>query len=181
MICFVVSFSFFLTSIPTKKVFACSCMAPPSVLEARDNSHAVFSGEVIDMEGSMSLLGGSSADPVTVTFNVHQAWKGVNSKEFVVYTAESEASCGFTFEKNNAYLVYANEHEGKYEVSLCSRTASLSTAADDVNMLGAGFVPTGNLKQNQDWYATPWPYLVGAIVLLAGVIYLFVKRNKRIS
>src|SRR5690606_22193376 len=56
-------------------------------------------------------------------------------------TNSSSAACGYTFEKNTSYLVYARESEGRLHVSLCSRTRPMAEAADDLVVLGAGATP----------------------------------------
>lgn len=180
---FLLVFGILAVMIPNMEAQACSCMAPPSVLEARDQSQAVFSGEVVKIEKDLNLLGdalgGDPMNPIKVTLKVHQAWKGVNSKEFMVSTADSEASCGFNFQEKSSYLVFATEYEGEYNVSYCGRTASLAAAADDVKALGAGYVPTDDGEDKQPWYVSYWPITVGVgLVLLASIFFLLFRKKQ---
>jgi hypothetical protein len=79
--------------------YACSCAPPPSVEEALQRQTAVFSGKVISISESNKFWG-SSADPVSVVFEVTGAWKGVTKSEVTVNTAMSSASCGYDFKMN---------------------------------------------------------------------------------
>jgi|GEM_PF-1872231 len=135
------SFSGLSAALPITKAYACSCAAPPSVHEAVQQSAAVFSGKVISIQEKQGLIF-SSADPVTVTLSVKRIWKGEPAQESRVLTALSEASCGYGFQPNKDYLVYAGQDdEGRLVTTLCSRTKPLSAAADDLAALGAGKAP----------------------------------------
>lgn len=126
--------------------YACSCVVPGTAKEELKESAAVFSGKVINIAAENKfMLFQSSADPIAVTFEVQEWWKGNVQKKVTVYTAKSSASCGFEFALNNKYLVYANEVDGTFKVSVCSRTALLSTAGDDLAELGKGEKPTKQL------------------------------------
>ena len=118
-------------------VFACSCVAPgpPDVEVAQ--SVAVFAGRVIQVEQPNGPLV-SSADPVRVTLQVATVWKGPVEPTVVVQTVRESASCGFPFAMGQDYLVYARGTETSLEVSLCSRTRSLTDAATDMRQLGPG-------------------------------------------
>lgn len=128
-----------MTAVQPACVFACSCIAPPPPDEAMANSTAVFAGQVTEIVAPADL-GGSN--PVVVTFAVSQGWKGAEQTTIVVSTTGSSASCGFEFVKGQEYLVYATESEGRLQTGLCSRTASLAAAANDIAVLGDGTVPT---------------------------------------
>ncbi|WP_340021647.1 hypothetical protein MHI24_21960 [Paenibacillus sp. FSL K6-1096] len=138
-----------LLTVRPQVTYACSCVVPPSPLEAMEKSTAVFQGTVISMEKSSKLMQ-SSGDPVYVTFQTGAHWKGQVGERVTVSTAQGSESCGFEFTKGERYLVYARggaegadgtkEAEGKAKltVSLCSRTALYSNAQEDLNELGAG-------------------------------------------
>ncbi|MBT8469118.1 MAG: hypothetical protein KJN97_10245, partial [Deltaproteobacteria bacterium] len=52
-------------------------------------------------------------------------------------TAGSSAACGYTFVKGETYLVYADRDEADpMRVSLCSRTALVADAEEDLDFLG---------------------------------------------
>jgi len=127
--------------------YACSCMQPLSPNEEMPKFDAVFSGKVIEIiEKHPSWPSESSTDPVFATIDVYTIWKGEKNKTITVKTASSSASCGFNFEKNQEYIIYAasynnEEEEGDddLQVSLCSRTGLLSDADVDLQALGTGY------------------------------------------
>jgi Tissue inhibitor of metalloproteinase len=124
-------------------VYACSCIpsAPPQ--EAREAATAVFRGTVSSVLPTTGTVG-SLSEPVLVTFRVSQVWKGPKYTELSVATSASGASCGFIFEPNKEYLVYAYGSATALEASLCSRTRVI-TDADiqyDFQELGQPVVPT---------------------------------------
>ncbi|MBS4200567.1 hypothetical protein KHA93_13090 [Bacillus sp. FJAT-49732] len=136
----VITFLFFAVS-PTKG-FACSCIPLGTVQDGVDGSSAVFSGKVVEIvDPNQNNKVQSSVDLVEVKFEVDQSWKGSKQSELIVYTERDSASCGFNFSLNEKYLVYANEVDGKLRVNLCSRTAELAAATEDVNKLGTGDKP----------------------------------------
>lgn len=111
---------------------ACSCMKlTPS--EGRTSSYAVFTGEVTDIaKNEATRFGG-----LEVTLRVHKMWKGDPHKELKVHTAGSSAACGYSFVKGTTYLVYAIKDEADpLRVSLCSRTAPIDQAKEDLSFLG---------------------------------------------
>lgn len=120
---------------------ACKCMFPP-VETALADATAVFEGRVV------SIAGTPSGDPpplgeLVVTLRVVRTWKGVESDERIeVRTNGSSAACGYTFAKDQSYLVYARTSEDqKLHVSSCSRTKALADAVEDLTFLGAGSTP----------------------------------------
>ena len=122
-----------------KEAYACSCVAPDSPQEELQEFDAVFSGMVTRIEEknpNADIV--FSADPVFVTFDVNTVWKGLQSDTITIQTALMSASCGFNFEDNLEYVVYANEYAQGLEVSLCSRTSLIADAVQDINELGTG-------------------------------------------
>ena len=133
-----------LLTIRPQVTYACSCAVSPSPLEAMEKSAAVFEGTVVSIKEKFKIMQ-SSADPVRVTFQVGARWKGEVGEKVTVTTAQSGASCGFEFTKGERYIVYAGgekaageEGAAKLTVSLCSRTALLPGAEEDLKELGAG-------------------------------------------
>jgi hypothetical protein len=119
---------------------ACKCMLP-AVADARADAKALFEGRVLAIE-QQGDDPNSATGKQRVTLAVVRSWKGLEREEQVdVFTNGSSAACGYMFEKNTSYLVYAGEHEGKLSVSLCSRTRPLADAAEDLTVLGAGSTP----------------------------------------
>lgn len=121
---------------------ACSCIPPGPPEEELNESDAVFAGSVTTIEDRSSGGIVSSSRPLYVTFDVTETWKGPSNTMLTVITAASSASCGYPFQEGQKYLVYAYSRNDDLHVSLCSRTAPLSEAQQDLNALGPGTSPT---------------------------------------
>lgn len=122
------------------QALACSCMIPGSPAEEMSNATAVFAG-VVSL--TWRPVGGvfHGSDPVTVTIEVTQVWKGPRRQTLTVTTASDSAACGYNFTLSQAYLVYAHGDADELSVSLCSRTAPLANAWEDLYALGEGQQP----------------------------------------
>jgi hypothetical protein len=114
---------------------ACSCIPPPPPKKALEQAHAVFSGKVTKIEEA-------GEGELSVTLELATTWKGAADKELTLFTANQSAACGYGFEKGKTYLVYAHQikrGEAKVlETNICTRTALLADAKDDLKDLGAG-------------------------------------------
>jgi len=118
-------------------VSACSCLAPGTLLEELNKSDAVFVGKVIDIK--------SSSMQREITFERTKIWKGPESVQLVVVTGTNSASCGYGFEEDKEYLVYASLSEGKYYTDLCSGTKPLFLAVqEDIKVLNEPIIATPN-------------------------------------
>ena len=97
--------------------------------EGLSSSHVVFTGEVTNIaQNEETRFGG-----LEVTLRVNKVWKGAPGEEVKVHTAGSSAACGFPFVQGKTYLVYAVHDEADpMRVSLCSRTALLEDAGEDI-------------------------------------------------
>lgn len=111
---------------------ACSCLQI-DVPTAFGQADAVFEGRVLEIERSGGAL--------RATLAVVQHWKGIESERVVVETAGDSAACGVAFEAQTSWLVYAEREGDRLRASLCSRTARIEGAQEDVAELGAGVVP----------------------------------------
>jgi MYXO-CTERM domain-containing protein len=101
--------------------------------EGRSVSHAIFAGEVTEIEPNKATRFGG----LEITLRVKRMWKGDPEQEIKVHTAGSSAACGYTFVKGETYLVYAlRDDADPMRVSLCSRTALVKKAKDDLDFLG---------------------------------------------
>jgi len=111
--------------------YACSCMMPADPLTSMENSESVFSGTVKSISNNEMVN--------SVEFEVGTIWKWIEPTRITVETATQSAACGYNFEKGEDYLVYAYEkNDGELGVSLCSRTALLEDALEDVKALTLG-------------------------------------------
>lgn len=125
--------SAFVLLLAAERAHACSCMAidPATAFRQAD---AVLEGRVSQVEpvGQRALR---------VTLEVVQSWKGVDAEEVVVETASNSAACGVSFAVATSWLVYATRDGDVLRAGLCSRTARIEDAQDDLAALGAGVVP----------------------------------------
>jgi len=166
----------FLTNITP--AFACSCTPPVSPKESLRNSTAVFAGKVIDIDipGWMMI---SSADPVRITFEVSSVWKGGGYKTIMVETARSEASCGYSFTKDEEYLVYARGEEADLKVGLCGRTKLLADADEDLNVLSQGNIPTIE-KFNEPYNSNFFIFgILMSVVIIILISRRYIKNNPK--
>ena len=116
----------------TSKARACSCMKLTPA-EGLSSSYAVFTGEVTNIEPNTATKFGG----VEITLRVRKVWKGEIGEQVKVHTAGSSAACGYNFAKGESYLVYADRDEADpMRVSLCSRTALIANAQEDLDFLG---------------------------------------------
>lgn len=147
--------------------FACSCSEPNPMSEELRQSDVVFMGEALQVRKDQS---GS-----TVEFLVSKTWKGVSAEKITVVTADSGASCGYSFEEGEEYLVYGLGKD-TISVSLCSRTAPVAEAYSDLSALGPGYTPTEN-SVNPDNSAGIFVGIGAAIA--AGIAFLTLRRKSR--
>ena len=121
----------------------------------------------------------ASIDPTKVTFNVFQVWKGTEGKILTLTTPNSSASCGYEFEENKDYIVYARQEEGKLTTSLCSRTQPLTFAQLDLQELGEGTTPENIDTEAESTNLAPKLALAaGAVLILGALGFAFWKRKK---
>ena len=134
---------------------ACKCKFP-SVDEAKEGAVAIFEGRVSKIEDGAKVEGGPPPGK-RVTFALVRSWKTLEDQEVVTLrTNESSASCGYAFELNTSYLVYAGGEPGALSASACSRTRKMGEAAEDLAGLGAGITPV-KVEPAADAGAKPAP------------------------
>ncbi len=146
--------------------YVCSCLPPGTPQEEMAKMDAVFSGKVLDVKEKFNST-------TEVKISVSETWKGVTSKEVVVYTAMDSAACGVFFEKDKEYLVYAHLEDGEYTTYLCSRTAELAQAQADLKELGEGTEPTEAFKDSTSF--STQNALIGALglVVVLGACFFY--------
>ncbi|GAB6927298.1 hypothetical protein JCM10914A_12810 [Paenibacillus sp. JCM 10914] len=155
---------------------ACSCAAPPTVAESLERKSAIFAGEVTNIAFSPQWLVRSSADPVNISFEVKEAWKGNLAEHTIVQTAGSSASCGYEgFEVGREYLVFAHLNgNGQLETGICEGTGLLSAASAELGELGQGYIPVPGEDGPQ---ATSSLRLliwgISGVVVLAVIVFLY--------
>ncbi|HYE17438.1 MAG TPA: hypothetical protein VEA69_03280 [Tepidisphaeraceae bacterium] len=115
---------------------ACSCLPNPPPAEALKAAGAVFLGKVTAIDRGAGQFAG-----LTVTIEVDRTWKGPGEKTLTVNTASDGAMCGFTFEVGKSYVVYAHAEGKALSTSICTRTAHVDAAGEDLKALGEGKKP----------------------------------------
>lgn len=164
------------------EVHACSCAGPRPVQEEMNRKTAIFAGEVISVEPPRGGWSRSSAAPVEVTFEVTDVWKGQPGSKSKVYTALSGASCGYEgFVAGQTYIVFAYGPSDRLETGLCERTKPLSSASEELAVLGAGYEPIvatdDTIGESSGWM---WGTVVAiAALAAAGFGFVFWLRRLR--
>ncbi|MEH7238944.1 LPXTG cell wall anchor domain-containing protein [Bacillus sp. JJ1562] len=112
-------------------------------------------------------------------FEVNESWKGANTSQVIVSTARSGASCGYEFELNKEYIVYAYGDKNQLETGYCERTALLSAAGEDLTILGKGKEPTEKVDLRDELGESNPVLYVSIIVILLIVGFIIWKRRKK--
>jgi hypothetical protein len=114
--------------------YPCSCLEPPPPEEAYEDADAVFSGQVTN------IVVDESGYYHEVTFQIIDVWKGEDSEEITVLTETYSDACGYNFQINNEYLVYAYTYAGGNYTNICTRTNLLEYANEDLDYLNQLFI-----------------------------------------
>lgn len=171
----------------SEKAYACSC-AGQEPNEAIENAEAVFVGKVLNIKQERKqkgIVGAIEYRDVNL-FEVQETWKGINQSQVIVYDNGHDASCGFNFEEGKTYLVYTyKSKEGGLYTSYCSRTAEVSKAGGDLNLLGQGkeVVKEVNLEGEMKWISNKdydmEIFIGGIVVVLAIALFIFKKARRK--
>jgi len=122
------------------------------VKERITDSAIVFSGKVVGFEFQKGVpneyASRSLPDYETqmARFEVERSWKGSLVEQILLATDETRgsnghstsSSCDYNFKVGETYLVYAGSRDGFYRTHACAGTRLLSTATDQVKVLGEG-------------------------------------------
>ena len=118
---------------------ACLCASSGSPREAMAEADSVFFGRVTSLTVHSRRDGSiSSADPVTVEFDVIRVWKGPLRETLTVETERMGISCGYEFKESRRYIVYTWDGN---RTGRCTRTAPAWLATRDFAALGVGQDP----------------------------------------
>lgn len=129
------------------RVGACSCGGRGGApCQTVWNSEAVFVASVVSLGPEIEsdrMIGTLRVGwrERVVTLKVTEAFRGVEVGDLTVRTAASSASCGFEFEVNRAYVVFADRDSlsGALTVSYCSSTALVDQSDDELAYLRGPF------------------------------------------
>lgn len=117
------------------QTFACSCMMNESPNISMEKAKSVFIWKVTKIEESSMVNNLIDYRKNYVTFSVSSSIKWTSDNEITIVTAKDSATCWYNFEESKDYIVYTYWEEKIEEVSLCSRTAILTYAFDDLEIL----------------------------------------------
>jgi hypothetical protein len=158
--------------------YACSCVDRPSPAIALQKSAVVFAGEVLSIRKKGLNLFGAEYDehPIRVAFRVTEIWKGADADRLTVRTSMS--TCGFDFDVGRQYLVYAYESPEGLATGICTRTADLAKASDDLAALGKGKVPSPSQEPDK---RGPYLFRTGTAIaaISAFVLVILLLRLRR--
>ncbi len=106
---------------------SCKCVQLGTLEEEFKKADYVFLGAVLDIKAQNNQN--------SVTLYILDGWKGVKGDQINVVTAANSDTCGFNFEKDKAYVVFGTKNNGQVNVTICSRTATLSNSIKDIEQL----------------------------------------------
>ncbi|MGH7599345.1 MAG: T9SS type A sorting domain-containing protein [bacterium] len=121
----------FLTFCDAQETRACSCLPPPPPAQALAEADAVFMGKVESFE----LV--ENGNRRLAKISLIKIWKGDRSPAGEILTAANSAACGYDFQVGETYVIYAYKSPDGLHTNLCTRTAPLPSAAEDLKYLEA--------------------------------------------
>ncbi len=136
-------------------VWGCSCVEPRPPEEAFVQADAVFVAQVTGdgnslwdrIQKDIAQAYNQFVPPLphtlvtrlyerNISFEVQDSWQGVATTQITVRTGQGGGDCGYGFQQDKPYLVYAHESpDGSLYTSICSRTAPLANAGEDLDYL----------------------------------------------
>ena len=131
--------------VPFESAYACEVGSPRPAQESFDNSVAVFSGTVANIQ-NYTVEG--YGDWHLVSLKVDRYWKTLDNKDYeqiILFTSLDGNVCGYEFEKGKTYLVYATKWlhaPDSLYTGLGYGTKPIENAQEDLTMLGDGKAPT---------------------------------------
>jgi hypothetical protein len=118
-------------------VLGCVCV-PTTTLQKIEQAQSVFSGKVIGRTATK------------IRFKVQMWWKGARYSEISLYSdSKVITSCDISFKSGETYLIYAftSSPGNKLETNLCAGTKKLTSADEDLKILGRGKPPTRKMPR----------------------------------
>lgn len=150
---------------------ACSCIPPKPPLESLEASDAVFAGRVIRIDNLRLDYN------LRIVIEVEEQWKGDLGDRVEIITANNSAACGFNFDKGTRYIVYAHRYEGDLHTGLCSRTASLDAAQEDLKAFDAEHLLTSGGSRSSGGICGGSPVASLQALLFIGFGVLWMRRR----
>jgi hypothetical protein len=133
-----------------QSVLACSCAELKEPNEALADSTAVFVGRVTEIE-----MNQYSHEAI---FEIREAWKGIESDNPVakITTGTSGDVCGYDFQEDKEYLVYAYGDTNHLATGICTRTMALDSAEYDLAALGPSTISFDQDDENTQYEFVIW-------------------------
>lgn len=180
MICLLVSTM--IIFIPSN-VYACSCAQPLSVEAEFSRSEVVFAGRVLEVQENRKLNGSVTKSAL---FEISQIWKGGSESQIIIHTGSGGGDCGYHFEEDKEYLVYAHPSTmyGDKELLvtiICDRTNVLAQAQEDLAIIGEGKVPTEQVNLEDELnriHPFVWVTVLGLAIMSMIVFFIWRKVRK---
>jgi len=123
---------------------ACSCVSwTPD--EQFANATAVFVGTVNNISGD-----GWNGQKRLVDFAVTEVRKGILDKTVIVATGAGGGDCGVDFEEGKVYTVYAYDDGGQLGTGICSGTALVNDASNDVDESLMNNISEGSIEEVEE-------------------------------
>ena len=178
--------SMILSGIVPSAVYACSCARPQEANEQFSRSQQVFSGWVLDVKEQRHMNGSLTK---AALFEVSRVWKGSEESQIIIHTGSGGGDCGFHFEKNKSYLVYARPSTmyGDNELLItiiCDRTSGLEQAQADLAVLGEGKAPTKQVHLEGRFnglYSHLWVAMIGMAAAAAVILWYVWRRARKVK
>lgn len=142
-----VIFAALVISIAGESVLACSCLLEPNKPAvdysawARNFDGAAFSGRVVKIDKV------AGKPEIKVTLAVDKIWRGVDSAEVAVYTAENTAMCGVYYEVGREQIVIADKTGDRIMTFSCPEMEYASHRSEYLAALGTAREPGGPASQ----------------------------------
>ena len=140
----IAAFILILISGSGRNVLACSCFDGGPPCQRFGTADAVFLGRVtqitdFEVVSKDDFFLERRETFLRVRFEVQGAFRGVQGREVEVITNGSGIGCGYGFERNESYVVYAgrSQSDGSLSTGLCSGTKRAAAAKADLEYFQA--------------------------------------------
>jgi hypothetical protein len=178
------------------KAHACSCATFATSPEGILHNDVVFRGTVIGYAVPWALqprpdktlgrvrgrVAAYTHATVTVQMEVHEAWKGMDTREVVIDVGNGfccNCSLGTDFGRpGQELLVYANEYEGALRVGFCHPPIPIENAGPYLEALGPGRTSLHPGRTSPHGLRMWTPIAVGVALALA-LALVWIRRDAR--